>query len=78
MEVGVKVVSLNPITGERRQTTTAYLTFVALDSRGKPVEVPGIIPETEDEKNRYENAKLRRQLRLERRQEFAKRKGLIK
>lgn len=59
MIVGVKVTSENPYTGEVRKTTKAYLTFVALDDLGRPVEVAGLNPETEDEIRRYENAKLR-------------------
>jgi acyl-CoA hydrolase len=59
MIVGVKVTSENPYTGESRTTTRAYLTFVALDDLGKPVSVPGLRPETEDEIRRYENAKKR-------------------
>ena len=59
MIVGVKVTSENPYTGESRKTTKAYLTFVALDDLGRPVEVPGLTPESEDELRRFENAKLR-------------------
>jgi acyl-CoA hydrolase len=59
MIVGVKVTSENPYTGESRKTTKAYLTFVALDDLGRPIEVPGLTPETEDEIRRFENAKLR-------------------
>jgi acyl-CoA hydrolase len=59
MIVGVKVTSENPYTGEVRKTTKAYLTFVALDDLGRPVEVPGLVLETEDEIRRNENAKLR-------------------
>lgn len=59
MIVGVKVTSENPYTGEVRKTTKAYLTFVALDDLGRPVEVPGLTPESEDEIRRFENAKLR-------------------
>ena len=59
MIVGVKVTSENPYTGEFRQTTKAYLTFVALDDLGRPVEVPGLTPQTEDEIRRFENAKKR-------------------
>ncbi len=59
MIVGVKVTSENPYTGEVRKTTKAYLTFVALDDIGRPVEVPGLVLETEDEIRRNENAKLR-------------------
>lgn len=59
MVVGVKVVSENPQTGDSRITTKAYLTFVALDDMGKPVVVPGLNPETEEDKRRFENAKKR-------------------
>lgn len=59
MIVGVKVTSENPYTGESRTTTRAYLTFVALDDLGKPVEVPDLKPETEDEIRRFDNAKKR-------------------
>jgi acyl-CoA hydrolase len=59
MIVGVKVTSENPYTGESRTTTKAYLTFVALDDLGKPVVVPTLEPQTEDEKRRFENAKKR-------------------
>jgi acyl-CoA hydrolase len=63
MIVGVKVTSENPYTGESRTTTTAYLTFVALDDLGRPTEIPGLKPETEDEIRRYENAKKRVQMK---------------
>lgn len=63
MIVGVKVTSENPYTGEVRTTTKAYLTFVALDDLGRPVEVPGLKPETDDELRRYENAKKRVQMK---------------
>jgi acyl-CoA hydrolase len=59
MIVGVKVTSENPYTGECRTTTKAYLTFVALDDLGRPIEVPELRPETEDETRRFENAKKR-------------------
>ena len=59
MIVGVKVIAENPMTGEKRTTTKAYLTFVALDDMGKPVEVPGLKVETEDEKRRFANAQER-------------------
>lgn len=67
MEVGVRVEAENMQTGVRRHTNSCYLTFVAIDSNGKPIEVPGLIPETDDEKRRYEAAKARRQRRLEER-----------
>ena len=59
MIVGVKVTSENPYTGESRTTTKAYLTFVALDDLGRPVEVPALTTVSEDEKRRFENAKKR-------------------
>jgi len=63
MIVGVKVTSENPYTGEVRTTTKAYLTFVALDDLGRPTEIPGLKPETEDEIRRFENAKKRVQMK---------------
>jgi acyl-CoA hydrolase len=65
MIVGVKVTSENPYTSERRTTTKAYLTFVALDDLGRPVAVPELSPETEDEKRRFENAKRRVSMKKE-------------
>lgn len=59
MEVGVQVVKENPYTDEKVRSTTAYLTFVALDENKKPTPVPPLSPETEMEKRRFENAKLR-------------------
>lgn len=59
MIVGVKVTSENPYNGECRTTTKAYLTFVALDDLGRPSPVPALVPQTEDEVRRYENAQKR-------------------
>lgn len=59
MLIGVKVVAENPQTGDVRHTTTAYLTFVALDDVGKPVAVPEIVAKTDDEKRRYAEGKIR-------------------
>jgi acyl-CoA hydrolase len=64
MEVGVKVVAENMLTGERLHTCSAYLTFVALDEAGKATSVAPVIPETEEEKRRYEQAGERREYRL--------------
>lgn len=61
MEIGVQVIKENPYKQERVRATTAYLTFVALDENKKPVPVPTIIPETEDEIRRFNNAKIRQQ-----------------
>ena len=65
MEVGVRVESENPLTGKRYHTSSAYLTFVALNKRGKPTEVPAVVPETEEEKERFKAAELRRAYRME-------------
>jgi acyl-CoA hydrolase len=65
MEVGVKVWVEDLQTGAVRHTSSAYLTFVALDPTGQTVPIPPVIPETEDEKRRYEEAARRRDYRLE-------------
>ena len=64
MEVGVKVQVEDLLSGERRHTSSAYLTFVALDGQGKPIEIPPVIPETPDEIRRYQQAGERREYRL--------------
>ncbi|MBX2996752.1 MAG: acyl-CoA thioesterase [Bdellovibrionaceae bacterium] len=67
MEVGVRIDAENPKTGEVFHTATAYLTFVAIGSNGKPSSVPPLICETETEKRRFAEGKTRRELRLARR-----------
>ena len=64
MEVGVRVDCEHPKTGERRYTTKADLTFVAVDEHGRPRPVPPIAPETDEEKRRYEDAKARHDARM--------------
>jgi len=64
MEVGVKVIAENVLTGERRHTNSCYLTYVALDDRGQPTEVPPVVPETPDEERRYQRAVQRRSQRV--------------
>ena len=56
MEVGVRVEAENPLTGERRHTSTAYLTMVALDDEGRPTPVPPLLAETEAEQRRQREA----------------------
>jgi acyl-CoA hydrolase len=68
MEVGVKVWSEDLTTGERKHTSSAYTTFVALDREGQRVAPPPVIPESEIEKLRYEEAGERRAYRLEMRE----------
>lgn len=67
MEVGVKVFGESFTEGSKHHTNSAYLTFVSVDENVKPVPVNQITPETEDEKRRFENAKLRRENRLKNR-----------
>jgi acyl-CoA hydrolase len=70
MEIKVKVESEHPLTGERRHTATAFVTFVALDpATQRPTPVPPLILETDDEKAEHARALERRRLRLERRKQ---------
>ena len=63
MEIGVRVEAEELITGRRRHTNSAYLTFVAVDRNGRPIEVPPLLPETPDEVRRHAAAEARRALR---------------
>ena len=67
MEIGVRVDAENPKTGELFHTVSAYLTFVALGSDGKPTQVPELILETEVDRRRFESAKKRREYRIQNR-----------
>ena len=67
MEVGVRVEAENVRTGEVTHTSTAYLTMVALDDEGQPVEIPPVRPETAEEGRRAREAQVRRDNRLEER-----------
>jgi acyl-CoA hydrolase len=64
MEVGVKVFSENVLTAERKHTSSAYLTFVAIDAERHPKVIRPVIPETEDDRRRYREAEGRRKIRL--------------
>jgi hypothetical protein len=65
LEIGVEVFSENILTGERKQTTTAYVTFVAIDEvSGRPKPVPPLIVKTPEEKRRWREAAKRREIRL--------------
>ena len=66
MEVGVHIDAENVKTGKRRHTASAYLTFVSLDSNGKPQKVDDIIAESDDEKRRYNEGKERHLERIQR------------
>jgi acyl-CoA hydrolase len=75
MEVGVRVEAENPRTGERRHTSTAYLTMVALDDEAKPTPVPPLLAETEAEQRRQREAELRRANRLAEREQILEHRG---
>ncbi len=64
MEVGVKVWVENLQSAGLRHTSSAYLTFVALDNAGNRVVLPPVVPETDDEKRRFWEAAERRAYRL--------------
>lgn len=69
LEVGVEVFSENLLTGEKKHTTSAYVTFVAIDEHTKqPKALPPLILKTADEKQRWREAALRRKIRLAHRQ----------
>ena len=64
MEVGVKVLVENLYTSQIRHTSSAYLTFVAVDATGQRLVLPPICPDTEEDRRRYEAAAARRAHRL--------------
>jgi acyl-CoA hydrolase len=64
MEVGCRVETENPRTRERRYTTKAYLTFVAIDEQRRPRRVPSVLPESDEERRRLDDAAHRRAARL--------------
>jgi acyl-CoA hydrolase len=66
MEVGVRVEAESVRTGRRVHTSSAYLVFVAVDDHGRPRKVPPLLAETEEQRQRQQEAGLRRQARLAR------------
>ena len=66
MEVGVKIESENPKTGDIYHTSSAYLTFVSLNENGKPQRVDDIKPENDIEFRRFKEGKIRHEERKER------------
>ena len=68
MECGVRVEAEDPLTGVIRHVNSAYLVFVAVDEAGKPRPVPPLIVESDDERRRQREAKLRRERRIDHRQ----------
>src|SRR6476661_5618726 len=75
MEVGVRVEAEDLLTGRRRHTNSCYLTFVAVDRNGRPIEVPELVPETDAEQRRHRAAQERRRRRLEERTAEEKSRG---
>ena len=75
MEVGVRVEAEDMLTGHRRHTNSCYLTFVAVDRNGRPMEVPSLVVETPDEVRRNAAAGERRRRRLEEREAEARHLG---
>jgi len=74
MEVGVHVEDECLITGTKSHIASAYITYVALDDDDKPIQVPELIPETEEEKRRFKEAQERRKKRMKRIPEEVERK----
>ncbi len=72
MEVFVRAITEDLLTGERKVCATSFLTFVALDEEGKPIHVPGVIPQTQEEKLLYDSALERKEARKIRRLESKK------
>ena len=73
LEVEVEVFSEETLTGVRRMTSRAYLTFVAIDREGRRLPIPGLLLETDDERRRAAEANVRRAARLKARQELERR-----
>ena len=69
MEVFVRVITENLLTGERKVCATSFLTFVALDEDGKPAEIPSVYPESDEERLLFESAQSRKEARMIRREE---------
>jgi acyl-CoA hydrolase len=70
MEVGVRVEAENPLTGESRHTSSAFLTMVAVDEDGRPVPVPPLQAMTPEQQRREREAQLRRANRLAEREQI--------
>lgn len=75
LEVGVRVEAENVITGRKVHTSSAYLVYVALDREGRPRPVPPVAPQTPDEQRRQQEAKLRREARLARKEAILQARG---
>jgi uncharacterized protein (TIGR00369 family) len=68
MEVEVRVTAENPIIGERLETNTAYFVYVAIDENGRPIQIPPLLAETPEERERMQAARERQTRRLQQKQ----------
>ncbi|WP_166263350.1 acyl-CoA thioesterase [Marinobacter caseinilyticus] len=75
MEIGARVMAENSYTGEVRHILSAFFTFVALDKDDKPVDVVEVLPETDEQQRRFDNADIRRNHRLAMRNELSETNG---
>ena len=69
MEVGVRIEAECLRTGTHTHIGSAYLTYVALDEHDNPIQIPRIIPETKEQKRRYQDAIERREKRIKKRRD---------
>ncbi len=67
MEVGIKILAENLETGKKRHTNSCYFTMVLVDTKGNPQPVPGLTPETDEEKRRQRDGERRRAVRKQER-----------
>lgn len=63
MEIGVRIETQDPVSGRTAHTGSCYLTYVAIDPKGRPTAIPKLVPVTPDEKRRFQQAIARRKLR---------------
>lgn len=70
MEIGARVEAEDSYTGERIHIVSAYLTFIAIGPNDKPIKVPELLPQTEQEQQRWAEAQLRREQRLRQSEEI--------
>lgn len=64
MEIILRVKAINPLTGNWSFSNEAFFTFVGLDANGKPIPIPPIIPESQEEQSLYDSALERRDIRI--------------
>lgn len=72
MEIGVRIEAENPLTGRTTHTASCFLTYVALDAKGRPTPVEPVVPVTREEKRRFREAVTRRRIRQVERAELRK------